>query len=287
MIIDKLYKKVSEMGNVCVGLDSDLSYIPFSYYRWFERDEEALFNYNKRIIDETIDVAACYKVQIAYYEALGIMGLRVYKNTVAYIRSLGAIVIGDVKRGDIKDTAKKYAKAHFEGEFEVDFITVNPYMGLDSLDPYLNYVENDEKGIFTLVRTSNMGAHDIQFLEDKSGKKVYDIVGEKVQKLGEKYMGESGYSSIGGVMGLTHKEEAKEIRERLNKTFFLVPGYGAQGGKAEDVSLLLKNGNGAVVNSSRGILLAYKKEENRGLDFAKCARYEAIKMRDEIIKASR
>lgn len=284
MIIDKLYESVEKKGHVCVGLDTCQEYIPKSFLSKFSTITDAIFEFNKKIIDETLDVCACYKVQIAFYESLGIEGLKAYKKTLKYIRSSGAIVIADIKRGDISSTASMYAKAHFEGDFESDFITLNPYMGMDSIEPYLNYVKNDEKGLFVLIRTSNKGAQDIQYINSKGDQKVYDIVSEKVQKLGAEYLGNCGYSSIGGVMGCTHPEEAARLRKNLDRTFFLIPGYGAQGGSAKDVALYLKNGNGGIVNSSRGILLAYRKHENGENTFWQCAREEVIKMKLDIMK---
>jgi orotidine-5'-phosphate decarboxylase len=287
MIIDKLFKTVEEKGHVCVGLDTDLSYIPNTFLNKFGSLEDAIFEFNKAIIDETIDVAACYKPQIAYYEALGISGLIAYKKTLEYIKLKGGISIGDIKRGDISKTAEMYAKAHFEGDFEADFITLSPYMGLDSIEPYLPYIKEKEKGVFLLIRTSNKGAKDIQYIDTLEGKKVFDSVGKKIQNLGKECIGECGYSSIGGVVGCTHVEEGVELRNKLNSMFFLIPGYGAQGGKAEDVALYLKEGNGGVVNSSRGIMLAYKKHEDGEANFAKYARKEVIRMRDEILRAIR
>lgn len=284
MIIDKLYKKVEKNGVVCLGLDTSLDYIPQGFKNKFDNISDILFNFNKSIIDETLDVVACYKVQIAYYEALGIEGLLAYKRTLEYLREKEAISIADIKRGDIAATAKMYAKAHFEGDFESDFITLSPYMGMDSIEPYIPYFESGEKGAFVLVRTSNKGAEDIEFIESKDGKRIYDIVGEKLSNIGDALLGESGYSAIGAVIGCTHTKEASKIREDLKNMFFLIPGYGAQGGKAEDVAKYLNNGNGGVVNSSRKILLAYK-EQNDEENFALCARREAIKMRDEIRQA--
>lgn len=283
MIIDKLFESVEKNGHVCVGLDTDVEYIPKWVINKNTSIEDAIFEYNKNIIDATLDVASCYKVQIAYYEALGISGLMVYKKTLEYIRSKKAIVIADIKRGDIAKTAEMYAKAHFEGDFESDFVTLNPYMGLDGVEPYLPYVKNKEKGLFLLVRTSNKGAEDIQYIDTKEKEKVYNVVGEKIQQIGEQCMGSCGYSSIGGVVGCTHVEEGIKLRADLNKMFFLIPGYGAQGGKAEDVALYLHQGNGGVVNSSRGILLAYKKVEDGEKNYGECARKEAVRMRDDIL----
>ncbi|PRR79090.1 orotidine 5'-phosphate decarboxylase [Clostridium liquoris] len=284
MIIDKLYESVENKGHVCVGLDTSLDYIPKHFMSKFVSEEEALFQFNKEIIDATLDIAACYKVQIAYYEALGISGLIAYKRTLDYIKESKGIIISDIKRGDIAKTAEMYAKAHFEGDFETDFITVNPYMGLDSIEPYLPYLKNKNKGLFALIRTSNQGAKDIEFIETKDNKKVYEAVGEKIHDMGKEFIGGCGYSAIGGVIGCTHVNEAIQLRKVLNTMFFLIPGYGAQGGKAEDVALYLKNGNGGVVNSSRGILLAYRKVGDE-LNFADCARKEAIRMKEDIMRA--
>ena len=280
LIIDKLYERVEERGVVCLGLDTDASYIPQHILSGKSLDE-AIFQFNKEIIDATLDVVACYKVQIAYYEALGLAGLIAYKNTLQYLREKDAIIIADIKRGDIAATASQYAKAHFTGDFEADFITLSPYMGMDSIEPYMPYMESGKKGVFVLVRTSNKGAEDFENLDIKDGKKLYNAVADKITEAGQTVKGRYGYTAIGGVIGCTHVEEGKEIRNRYSNMFFLIPGYGAQGGTAKDVALYLKNGNGGVVNSSRGILLAYKKE-NKELEYAECARNEAINMRDAI-----
>ena len=282
--IDKLYANVAKNGHVCVGLDTDVTYLPEHLALQHPTIEDGLVAFNKALIDSTLDVCACYKVQIAYYESYGMAGLRAYARTLAYLREKKAVIIADIKRGDIAKTAEMYAKAHFTGEFEADFITLSPYMGLDSLSPYLPYLKDHGKGVFVLIRTSNEGAKDIEYLPTEGGKRVYHVVGEKLQQLGKDYMGECGYSAVGGVMGCTHPDEAAEIRNMLDTTFFLIPGYGAQGGKAEDIAKYLRNGNGGVVNSSRGILLAYRKQENGAIHFADCARAEAIRMRDDILK---
>ena len=282
MIIDRLFEKVALNGHVCVGLDTDYSYLPTAMTERFPNVEDGLFEFNRALIDATLDVAACYKVQIAYYESYGIAGLKAYQRTLAYLREKKAVIIADIKRGDIAKTAEMYAKAHFTGDFEADFITLSPYMGLDSLSPYLPYFEKNEKGAFVLIRTSNEGAKDIEYLPTENNLRVYHVVGKKINEMGKPYIGKCGYSSIGGVMGCTHADEAVEIRAMLDSTFFLIPGYGAQGGKAEDIAKYLRDGNGGVVNSSRGILLAYRKQENGESDFAGCARAEAIRMRDDI-----
>lgn len=282
MVIDRLFEKVALNGHVCVGLDTDYTYLPTAMAEQYPNVEDGLFEFNKGIIDATLDVAACYKVQIAYYESYGIAGLKAYQRTLAYLREKKAVIIADIKRGDIAKTAEMYAKAHFTGDFEADFITLSPYMGLDSLSPYLPYFEKNEKGAFVLIRTSNEGAKDIEYLPTEDNQRVYHVVGKKINEMGKPFIGQCGYSSIGGVMGCTHADEAAEIRAMLDSTFFLIPGYGAQGGKAEDIAKYLRDGNGGVVNSSRGILLAYRKQEHGEEDFAGCARNEAIRMRDDI-----
>ena len=285
MIIDKLYARVAEKGHVCVGLDTDYSYLPAQFAAQFSNLSDALFEFNKRIIEATLDYAACYKVQIAYYESFGMAGLMAYKRTLEHLRQRDAIIIADIKRGDIAKTAEMYAKAHFTGDFEADFITLNPYMGMDTLTPFLPYFKEQNKGAFVLIRTSNPGAQDIEYINTTDNRHVYNVVGEKINTLGKEFIGECGFSAIGGVMGCTHADEAKEVRESLGSTFFLIPGYGAQGGKAEDIALYLKEGNGGVVNASRSILLAYKKVENGEGNFDEHSRNEALKMRNDILGA--
>lgn len=281
MIIDRLYNEVERKGNVCVGLDTSLDYIPEKMKKKYKDIDEIIFQFNKRIIDCTEDITAIYKLQIAYYEAYGIRGLFGYMKTLEYLRSINALSIGDVKRGDIASTADMYAKAHFEGDFETDFITLNPYMGFDSITPYLKYLDKGSKGVFVLLRTSNPGAKDIEYL-DVEGKSLYYHVGDKLQEMGSKYIGKSGYSLIGAVVGGTHLDEAIEIREKYKDMYFLIPGYGAQGAKGKDVSLYLNEGNGGVVNSSRGIITAYKKHEDGVLNFEKYTREAVLSMREDI-----
>ena len=282
MIIDRLYDEVNKKGNVCVGLDTRLEYVPDNIKEKHQDIDKILFQFNKKIIDSTIDLVPIYKLQIAYYEAYGIKGLMSYKKTLEYIKSLNSLSIGDVKRGDISSTAEMYAKAHLEGEFETDFITLNPYMGFDSITPYLKYIETGKKGIFVLLRTSNPGAKDIQYLNVNSESPLYYHVGDKLTELGAKYIGNSGYSAIGAVVGGTHTDEGIEIRERYKNMFFLIPGYGHQGGRGKDVALYLNNGNGGIVNSSRGIITAYKDKEG-GIDrFDYYARQAVLSMKEDI-----
>ena len=281
--MDRLYEAVAAKGSVCVGLDTDFSYLPEGYADNTKTAGENLVRFNREIIDATREAAGCYKVQIAYYEALGMDGMMAYRDTLAYLRENKLLTIADIKRGDIAKTAEMYAKAHFEGDFEADFITLAPYMGLDSLSPYLPYMEKSGKGAFVLCRTSNGGAKDFEYEKLADGRHVYDLVGDKVTELGKAYMGEHGYSSIGLVIGGTHIEEAKEIRAKYQNSFFLIPGYGAQGGKAEDIAQYLQKGNGGAVNSSRGILLAYKKQE--GVRFDEAAYRECVDMKGAIADA--
>ncbi|MEG1103646.1 MAG: orotidine-5'-phosphate decarboxylase [Oscillospiraceae bacterium] len=276
--MDRLYDAVQAKGPVCVGLDTDFSYLPEGYASAKETKGEAIVRFNKEIVDATMENAGCYKVQIAYYEALGIDGMTAYAKTLAYLRDKKLLAIADIKRGDIAKTAEMYAKAHFEGEFEADFITLAPYMGLDSIEPYTPYFK--EKGAFVLCRTSNGGAKDFEYAHLANGAHVYDMVGDKISEMGAEYMGERGYSALGLVIGGTHIEEAAEIRARYKNSFFLIPGYGAQGGTAKDIAQYLKGGNGGVVNASRSILLAYKKQANTG--FAEAAYNECKNMREAI-----
>lgn len=294
MIIDKLFKEVERKGNVCVGLDSHLDYIPNYIKDRYQDIDKILFQFNKEIIDRTLDIVPVYKLQIAFYEAYGIKGLIGYKKTLEYIRSNGLIAIGDIKRGDIASTAEMYAKAHFEGDFQVDFITINPYMGFDSITPYLKYIETGEKGIFVLLRTSNPGAEDIQYLqvstkldtfahpEYRGGFPLYYYVGDRLNEIGSKYIGNCGYSAIGAIVGGTHRDEAETIRNRYKNMFFLIPGYGYQGAKGEDIAPYLRDDNGGIVNSSRGIITAYREYEDGEENFNRYARDAVLAMKEDI-----
>ena len=288
MIIDRLYGEVEKKGNVCVGLDTHLDYVPEEIKLRYQNIDDILFQFNKRIIDATIDIVPIYKLQIAFYEAYGIKGLTSYKRTLEYIKNEGSLSIGDIKRGDISSTADMYAKAHFQGDFEADFITLNPYMGFDSITPYLKYIESGSKGIFVLLRTSNQGAKDIQYLKVQEAKgtipgaSLYYHVGDRLNEIGSKYLASCGYSPIGAVVGGTHVDEGKEIRDRYKNMFFLIPGYGHQGGKGKDVALYLNRGNGGIVNSSRGIITAYKKYEDGSKNFDNYARKAVLTMKGDI-----
>jgi orotidine-5'-phosphate decarboxylase len=297
--MDRLYEAVAEKGPVCVGLDTASEYLPPFERARYENDADAVLAYNRVIIDATIETAACYKVQIAYYEALGTAGLACYADTLALLRERGCLVIADIKRGDIADTAKHYAAAHFSGEFEADFVTLSPYMGMDSIEPWLSWAESKGKGAFVLMKTSNKGMRDFEYLELKSSQngeshRVYDVVGEKLAALAEAHRGVCAYGAFGAVVGADPKtederKEAAQLRSQYPGLFFLIPGYGAQGGGAADAALLLRGGNGGVVNASRSILKAWTKTTDVDADFALAAfaaRKEAEAMRDALRSAA-
>jgi orotidine-5'-phosphate decarboxylase len=297
--IDKLYETVAERGHVCVGLDTALDYIPMKEHR--SSPSETVLAYNKAIIDATAGIAACFKVQIAYYEEMGLDGLQVYAATLKYLRDKGVLVIADIKRGDIADTAARYARAHFEGDFEADFVTLSPYLGMDSLEPWLEWAGKKGKGAFVLMRTSNKGRRDFQYLDLTASGKLYNMVGNKLSELAGSYLGKHGYGAFGAVVGADpqseeERNEAMAIRAAHPNLFFLIPGYGAQGGGASDAALLLREGNGGVVNASRSILKAWQnKATAEGIDPAKAdnvfaadaARQAAIQMRDAILQICR
>ena len=281
--MDKLFDAVAARGPVCVGLDTDFSYLPADFVKSELTAGENIVRFNRAVLEATKSDAGCYKVQVAYYEALGLDGLRAYAETLRMVREAGIPVIADIKRGDIAKTAEMYARGHFTGDFEADFVTLAPYMGLDSIQPYMPFVKEGGKGLFVLVRTSNPGAKDFEYEKLADGRHVYDMVGDKLNALGRECIGERGYSSVGMVIGGTHIEEASEIRARYKDSFFLIPGYGAQGGTAADIAQYLTAGNGGVVNSSRGVLLAYKKQP--GVAFDEAAYNECVAMRGAIADA--
>lgn len=258
--MSRLQDACRKNGPLCIGLDTDPSYLPESVIAKYPSKEEAVLAYNKGIVDAASQYAGCYKVQIAYYEAMGLKGMEVFAKTVQYIRSKNIPVISDVKRGDIADTAKAYAKAHFQGDFETDIITINPYMGFDTLEPFMSFFP--EKGAFVLLRTSNPGMQDIENQPLSNGKPVLSLVGEKLNQLAAEYASSNPgeCSPFGAVVGCTEEEDARKIRDMYPDVFFLIPGFGAQGGKARIAATLLDKAGGAV-NSSRGILTAWKKDE--------------------------
>jgi orotidine-5'-phosphate decarboxylase len=280
MIIDRFFDTVAKRGPVCVGLDTSLKLLPQSLATELPTTE-AVLEFNRRIIDATLDLVACYKVQIAHYEALGVDGLSCYRDTLAYARGKNAIVIGDIKRGDIASTGEMYARAHLSGDFEADSVTVNPYMGFDAIRPYLPYLKEGEKGIFVLIRTSNPSAKDFQGLSCPN-RPLFLHVAEHVRHWGEEYLGECGYSLIGGVVGATHPQELAMVREAFPSLFLLVPGYGAQGGGGREVAPAFVQGNGAVVNASRSILGAHRGRPDGERRYAEYAREAVLAMREDI-----
>ena len=277
-MINKLTAKIQKTNApIVVGLDPMLNYIPKhiqekafkEYGETLEGAAEAIWQFNKEIVDKTYDLIPAVKPQIAMYEQFGIPGLMAYKKTVDYCKSKDLVVIGDIKRGDIGSTSAAYAVGHLGkvqvGEnkiaaFDEDFATVNPYLGSDGVKPFIDVCKEEKKGIFVLVKTSNPSSGEFQ---DRliEGRPLYELVGEKVAQWGEDCMGDS-YSYVGAVVGATYPEMGKVLRKIMPKAYILVPGYGAQGGQGKDlVHFFNEDGLGAIVNSSRGIIAAYKQEK--------------------------
>jgi len=260
-----LQEAAAKYGPLCVGLDTDPSYIPQCAAKAFSSPAQAVLAYNKEIISrvKSAGSACCFKIQIAYYEAMGLEGLKVYAETLSEVKKAGFIAISDIKRGDIAASAEAYAKAHFSGDFETDIITVNPYMGFETLKPFTEYCNSKGKGIFVLLRTSNPGMTDIEGQELKSGGLVLDRTGAELNRLEKEFRGgtlfaDESCSPVGAVVGCTKEDNAAELRSQYPNIFFLIPGYGAQGGGAKLAATLLAKAGGTV-NSSRGILCAWKK----------------------------
>lgn len=303
MAFDRLIENIVKMQNPTVaGLDPKLDYVPASikdrcfekYGKNLEGAAAALLEFNKALIDSLCDIVPAVKPQAAYYEMYGWQGVKALCETIAYAKSKGMFVMTDGKRNDIGTTMEAYATAHLgstdvSGEtidaFGADALTVNGYLGTDGIKPLAEICDKKDKGIFVLVKTSNPSSGELQDMKLESGETVYEHMGKMCESWGEKLMGKYGYSAVGAVVGATYPEQLAEMREKLPHTFFLVPGYGAQGGGAEDVKNAFdSNGLGAVINSSRGIMCAWKNQEGMSEDdFAKAARNEAIRMRDEII----
>ena len=277
-MINKLIEKIKKTNApIVVGLDPMMNYIPkqiqekafAEYGETLEGAAEAIWQYNKGIVDATCDLIPAVKPQIAMYEQFGIEGLKAYKKTVDYCHEKDLVVIGDIKRGDIGSTSAAYAVGHLGkvqvgskayAGFDEDFATVNPYLGSDGVQPFIQVCKEEKKGLFILVKTSNPSSGEFQD-QKIDGRPLYELVGEKVAQWGEDHMG-SGYSYIGAVVGATYPEMGKVLRRLMPKTFILVPGYGAQGGKGADlVHFFNEDGLGAIVNSSRGIIAAYKQEK--------------------------
>ncbi len=262
----ELQNLAAKNGPLCVGLDTDPSYIPESVLKNYSSATEAVLAYNKEIIRRVAadKSACCCKVQIAYYEAMGLEGMKIYAETIKAVKDAGLICISDIKRGDIAATAGAYARAHFTGDFETDIITINPYMGFDTLKPFTEYCapEKGGKGAFVLLCTSNPGMVDIEHQELKDGSLLLNRVGTELERIGTEWKAvyaDQTCGPIGAVVGATQAQDARKLRDLYPNTFFLIPGYGAQGGAAEIAATLLDKAGGTV-NSSRGILCAYKKD---------------------------
>lgn len=304
-MINKLVKKIEELqAPIVVGLDPMLNYVPehvkakafAEYGETLEGAGEAIWQFNKAIVDATCDLIPAVKPQIAMYEQFGIPGLQAFKKTVDYCKEKDLVVIGDIKRGDIGSTSGAYATAHV-GQvqvgsnkfraFDEDFVTVNPYLGSDGVKPFIDVCKEENKGIFVLVKTSNPSSGEFQ---DRlvDGKPLYELVGKMVDEWGQSHMGDS-YSYVGAVVGATYPEMGKVLRKLMPKTYILVPGYGAQGGKAKDlVPYFNKDGLGAIVNSSRGIIAAYKQEKYAKFGpeaFDAASRQAVLDMKEDLLGA--
>ena len=277
-MINQLVANIKKTGApIVVGLDPMLNYIPeqvqqkafAEYGETLEGAAEAIWQFNKEIVDKTYDLIPAVKPQIAMYEQFGLPGLAAFKKTVDYCKEKGLVVIGDIKRGDIGSTSAAYAVGHIGkvkvgsktyAPFDEDFVTVNPYLGSDGVNPFLDVCKEEKKGIFVLVKTSNPSSGEFQD-QKIDGRPLYELVGEKVAAWGSEVMGDE-YSYVGAVVGATYPEMGKVLRKVMPKAYILVPGYGAQGGKGKDlVHFFNEDGLGAIVNSSRGIIAAYKQEQ--------------------------
>lgn len=301
MALDRLIEKIEQTQNPTVaGLDPKLDFVPeYIRKKCFEKHGEtlkgaakALWEFNKALIDALYDIVPAVKPQAAYYEMYGVPGMKTLYKTQEYARSKGLYVITDGKRNDIGTTMEAYATAHLgkvkvgSAEFEPflgDALTVNGYLGSDGVKPLLKVCQENDKGIFVLAKTSNPSSGELQ---DRKidGETIYSVMGKMAEEWGKELPGVYGYSGVGIVAGATYPEQTAELRKALPHTFFLVPGYGAQGANAKDIAAAFdKNGLGAVVNSSRGIMCAYQKQKCDEHEFAEAARREAIRMRDEIM----
>lgn len=303
-MISKLIDKIQKTAPIVVGLDPQLKFIPkylldAAYKEKGENPEgvaEAIFQFNKGIVDATADLIPAVKPQIAMYETFGIPGLIAFDRTVKYCKEKGLVVIGDIKRGDIGSTSAAYAQGHlghvtlggkeFRG-FEEDFATVNPYLGSDGVKPFIDVCKEEDKGIFVLVKTSNPSSGEFQ---DRvtDGRKISEWVAQKVDEWGSDCM-DGEYSNVGAVVGATYPEEGKVLRDIMPKAFILVPGYGAQGGKGADlVHFFNHDGLGSIVNSSRGIIAAYTQEKYSSFgeaNYADAARAAVLDMKEDILGA--
>ena len=288
-ITDALIDRIEALKNPTVaGLDPRIDYLPDELKKCATSNDstsQAILEFNCRIIDEIKDVVPAVKIQSAFYEMFSHYGVRAMEQTAEYAKKSGLIVMADVKRNDIGSTAEAYAAAYLKNE-NYDYITVNPYPGYDGIKPFTDVCESDGKGIFVLARMSNPSAAQLQNIEDKDGKPLYMRVGELISEWGSSTIGKYGYSAVGAVVGATNPDEARFLRRALKSVFFLVPGYGAQGGKGKDAAMSFdENGRGAIVNNSRGIIAAYKTDKYKGLSYYKAAREAAIAMQKDLSAA--
>ncbi len=302
--IDKLINKIKETNNpTVIGLDPRYEMLPkcvtSKYDQTLEGVAKAIIEYNKALIDSTCDIIPAIKPQIAFYEMFGIPGMEAFRETCQYAKEKGMIVIADIKRGDIGSTAAGYSNAFLgktpigdkqEAIYDVDFITVNPYMGTDCVKPFIEDCKKYNKGIFILVKTSNPSSGELQDQKLENGEEVYSQVANLVEKWGEELQGENGYSSVAAVVGATYPEQLEQIRKIAPHTYFLIPGYGAQGGKANDIALGFDvKGLGGIVNASRSLMCAYKsdkwKDQFTEENYAQATRAEAIRMKEELNQA--
>ena len=301
MSFDVLQEKIRAMKNPTVaGLDARIEYVP-EYIRQAAYEQygvglkgacEAIYQFNVGLMDALCDIVPAVKPQAAYYENLGWQGMEMLERTIRYAKSKGLFVIADIKRGDIGSTATAYAEgwlsgADIEGQqfksFDADCVTLNGYMGSDSIKPFLEAAKAEDKCAFVLVKTSNPGSGELQDVKTADGRTVYQVMGALNESIAAGTEGKYGYTMAGAVTGATYPEQIRQLRADLPHTFFLVPGYGAQGGTAADVKYAFDaQGHGAIVNSSRGIMCAWKKTGGDGHDFAQAARNAAIAMRDDI-----
>lgn len=286
MIIDKLIRAIQYKSNpTCVGLDTRVEHIPQAMQKHYNLQQlqgcaDAVFDYNRQLIDTLADHIPSVKIQNAYYEMYGVPGVETYVKTIEYAHQAGLIVIADVKRGDIGATSQAYAAAHLDPAiFNADFMTVNPYFGTDGMDPFLKACKEHDKGLFVLVKTSNPTSAELQDLILADGSKVYEKSADLVMNWGGD-VGTYGYNAIGAVVGATHPQEGIALRQRMKNTFFLIPGYGAQGGTADDLSGMFVDGIGGIVNSSRGIIAAWAKADTD--DFRRAALDATLRMKNDL-----
>ena len=288
-ITDELIDRIEALSNPTVaGLDPRLEYLPETLQKCATSQEsaaDAIVEFNCRIIDEIKDVVPAVKIQSAFYEMYSYYGVRAMEQTAAYAKKNGLITMADVKRNDIGSTAEAYAAAYLKSGL-YDYITVNPYPGYDGIKPFTDVCESDGKGIFVLARMSNPSAAQLQNIVGTDGKPLYIRVGELISEWGHATVGKYGYSAVGAVVGATNPDEARSLRKTFKSVFFLVPGYGAQGGKGKDAAASFdENGRGAIVNNSRGIIAAYKTDKYKGLSYYKAAREAAIAMQQDLKSA--